>query len=196
MLTTERAWRVGLLFTFAGNEGHLQTMPKPTKPLLQRQDLECRRSGDGAGIRQAETLADQPPHTRIRGRRRAFGGRLHAHRTAEPPQDEDIPIATFEILDGQHLGAVDRCGVRAPDLQPGDVTRDHLVPGLQDRRPVVRDPSTIRWSAPAASAMLGVVDDRHKPIVSGHLGHRAPCPLPPRQVRWSDGRLSAWPQSW
>ena len=104
---------MGLLFTFAGNEGHLQTMPKPTKPLLQRQDLECRRSGDGAGIRQAETLADQPPHTRIRGRRRAFGGRLHAHRTAEPPQDEDIPIATFEILDGQHLGAVDQCGVRA-----------------------------------------------------------------------------------
>ena len=33
--------------------------------------------------------------------------------TAEPPQDEGIPIATVEVLDGQHLGAVDECGVRA-----------------------------------------------------------------------------------
>jgi len=33
--------------------------------------------------------------------------------TAELPQDEGIPIATVEVLDGQHLGAVDECGVRA-----------------------------------------------------------------------------------
>jgi hypothetical protein len=33
--------------------------------------------------------------------------------TAEPPQDEGIPIATVEVLDGQHLGAVDECGIRA-----------------------------------------------------------------------------------
>jgi hypothetical protein len=32
---------------------------------------------------------------------------------AEPPEDEGIPIATVEALDGQHLGAVDLCGVRA-----------------------------------------------------------------------------------
>lgn len=32
---------------------------------------------------------------------------------AEPPGDESIPIATVEVLDGQHLGAVDECGVRA-----------------------------------------------------------------------------------
>ena len=33
--------------------------------------------------------------------------------TAEPPQDEGIPIATVEVLDGQHLGTVNECGVRA-----------------------------------------------------------------------------------
>ena len=38
---------------------------------------------------------------------------LTQEETAEPPQDEGIPIATVEILDGQHLGAVDQCGVRA-----------------------------------------------------------------------------------
>jgi hypothetical protein len=32
---------------------------------------------------------------------------------AEPPGDEGIPIATVEVLDGQHLGAVDECDVRA-----------------------------------------------------------------------------------
>ena len=32
---------------------------------------------------------------------------------AKPPGDESIPIATVEVLDGQHLGAVDDCGVRA-----------------------------------------------------------------------------------
>jgi len=32
---------------------------------------------------------------------------------AEPPEDEGIPIATVEAHDGQHLGAVDLCGVRA-----------------------------------------------------------------------------------
>jgi hypothetical protein len=31
---------------------------------------------------------------------------------AEPPGDAGIPIATVELLDGQHLGAVDECGVR------------------------------------------------------------------------------------
>ena len=31
----------------------------------------------------------------------------------EPLEDEGIPIATVEALDGQHLGAVDLCGVRA-----------------------------------------------------------------------------------
>ena len=31
---------------------------------------------------------------------------------AEPPQDEGIPIATVEFMEGQHLGAVEQCGVR------------------------------------------------------------------------------------
>jgi hypothetical protein len=39
--------------------------------------------------------------------------RLTQGETAEPPEDEGIPIAMVEILDGQHLGAVDLCGVRA-----------------------------------------------------------------------------------
>ena len=38
---------------------------------------------------------------------------LTQEQTAEPPQDEGIPIATVEVLDGQHLGAVDECSVRA-----------------------------------------------------------------------------------
>jgi hypothetical protein len=33
--------------------------------------------------------------------------------SASHGQDEGIPIATVEALDGQHLGAVDLCGIRA-----------------------------------------------------------------------------------
>jgi len=32
---------------------------------------------------------------------------------AEPPEDQGIPIATVEALDGQHLGAVNLRGIRA-----------------------------------------------------------------------------------
>lgn len=78
------------------------------------------RPGSGCAVGQslaaclvlAARLVTEPSRwpVRIRG---GAGSIVTPGRAAEPPGDEGIPIATVEVLDGQHLGAVDECGVRA-----------------------------------------------------------------------------------
>lgn len=66
--------------------------------------------------------------------------------TAEPLQDDGIPVATVEILDGQHLGAVDQCSVGARIYSQATLLEiiSCLVSKIHERSPENPTPSVER----------------------------------------------------
>jgi len=66
--------------------------------------------------------------------------------TAEPPQDDGIPLATVEILDGQRLGAVDQCSVGARIYSQATLLEiiSCLVSKIDERSPENPSPSVER----------------------------------------------------